>query len=221
MKETIVFDINETVLNLDSLKPKFKRVFGDEEIQMLWFSMLLHTSTVSIVTGVKSDFATLAKLTLETVASRLGKKLKTEDAKDILSTFSNLKPHDDITETLMTLRAAGFQTVAFSNSSLSLVSSQIDNAGLTEYFDHIISVEEAGTFKPDPAAYAYLGNKLGLPMNSMRLIATHDWDTLGALNAGMKAAYIDRLNWPYNPMYKKPDISGTTMTEVVNAIITQ
>ena len=219
IKDTIIFDINETVLNLDSLKPKFGKAFDDEKITGLWFSMLLHTSTVCILTGVKTDFLTLSKITLDTVASRVGVELTEVEKAEMLSTFASLQPHDDIKSALFRLRSAGYKTVAFSNSSLNLVSTQIKQAGLEEYFDEIVSVEDAGSFKPDPAAYGYLAGRLNLPVENLRLVATHDWDTHGALNVGMKAAYVDRLNWRYNPLYMKPDITGKTMDEIVEAII--
>lgn len=150
-KDTIIFDINETVLNLDSLKPKFGKAFGDEKITGLWFSMLLHTSTVCILTGVKTDFLTLSKITLDTVASRVGVELTEVERAELLSTFASLQPHDDIKSALLRLRSAGYKTVAFSNSSLKLVSTQIKQAGLEEYFDEIVSVEEAGSFKLIPS----------------------------------------------------------------------
>lgn len=53
----------------------------------------------------------------------------------------------------------------------------------------------------------------------MRLIATHDWDTHGALSAAMEAAYIDRSGAHYHPLYLKPDISATGKVEIVENII--
>ena len=69
-EQTILFDINETVLNLASLKPKFNAVFGDESYTATWFSMLLHSSTVCLVTGIKTDFARLAKIALDALAAK-------------------------------------------------------------------------------------------------------------------------------------------------------
>ena len=59
-RDTILFDINETVLDLSSLKMKFKTVLGGESVTVTWFSMRLHTSTVCALTATKTDFATLA-----------------------------------------------------------------------------------------------------------------------------------------------------------------
>ena len=146
-RDTILFDINETVLDLSSLKPKFNAAFGDEAVTATWFSMLLHTSTVCTLTDVKTDFATLAGAMLDTVAAHLGVELSEVMRADILGGFASLPPHADIKPALMRLRSAGYHTVAFSNSSLKLVTAQINNAGLTDYFDDIVSVEETGSFK--------------------------------------------------------------------------
>ncbi len=218
-RDTILFDINETVLDLSSLRPKFESAFGNPAVTGTWFSMLLHTSTVCILTNVKSDFGTLAGIMLDTIAARLGAQLPDETRQDILSSFASLPPHPDIMPALTRLRAAGYRTVSFTNSSPSLVTSQITNAGLMDYFDELVSVEETGSFKPDPRVYKFVAERLDRPIESLRLIATHDWDTHGALTAGMHAAYIDRSGAPYHPQYLEPDIYATTMEEIAEQII--
>jgi 2-haloacid dehalogenase len=218
-RDTILFDINETVLNLSSLKPKFKSAFGNDAVTGTWFSMLLHTSTVCILTNVKSDFATLAGIMLDTISARLGIKLSDATREDILSSFASLPPHDDIRPALNRLRSAGYRTVSFTNSSLNLVTTQINNAGLMEYFDDIVSVEETGSFKPDPKVYEFVASRLNRPIKMLRLVATHDWDTHGALTAGMNAAYIDRSGAAYHPQYRQPDVYATTMEEIAEQII--
>ena len=54
-----------------------------------------------------------------------------------------------------------------------------------------------------------------IPVGDLRLIATHDWDTHGAMVAGMHAAYIDRSGAPYHPLFRRPEIQATTMGDVV------
>ncbi|MFW2373789.1 MAG: haloacid dehalogenase type II [Gammaproteobacteria bacterium] len=218
-RDTILFDINETVLDLSSLKPKFKAAFGDEAVTATWFSMLLHTSTVCIVTDIKTDFASLAGTMLDAIAARRGVELSDEMRTDILGGFAGLAPHADIIPALNRLRSAGYRTVAFTNSSLNLVTSQIENAGLTDYFDDIVSVEETGSFKPDPKVYEFVARRVNRPIEELRLVATHDWDTHGALSAGMHAAYIDRSGTPYHPLYRRPDVYATTMDDVVEQIM--
>lgn len=218
-RNTILFDINETVLNLDSLKPVFGAAFGDERVLTTWFAILLHTSTVCALTNVKTNFAILTGNALDVVAARLGTVIKKSERDNILHAFTNLKPHSDIEPALTCLLSAGYRTVAFSNSSFNLISTQIANAGLMDYFNEIVSVEEAGGFKPDPMVYKFVANKLNQPPHMLRLVATHDWDTHGAMSIGMTAAYIDRSNVPYNPQYLRPDVFAGSMIDVVNKII--
>jgi len=218
-QRVILFDINETVLNLNVLKPKFKQYLGDENYMDTWFSMLLHSSTVCLITQVKTDFKSLAVAALESLAGRLAISISGEVCNDMLGTLACLPAHNDVKPALTKLRNTGFTLIAFSNSSTSLLQSQLTNAGLLEYFDETISVESAGTFKPSNDAYQYAVTKLGVPARDIRLVASHDWDTHGALSAGLKAAFINRFGAAYNPLYIKPDIIECTMEKIAEQII--
>ena len=219
IRETILFDINETVLSLDSLQQPFTEVFGDKPVLALWFSKLLHASVVCVATDVKSDFATLASIMLDNVAALSKVDLSQASKKKLLGGFANLAPHPDVAPALQHLKDHGFRIVALSNSSSALIDSQLKNSDLLHLFDQVISVEETGSFKPNPEVYEHATKKVGVPHNQLRLVATHDWDTHGALSVGMKAAYIDRNGTPYNPLYKQPDIQAKNMMEIADLII--
>lgn len=218
-RDTILFDINETVLDFDLLRSKFEAVFSEPGAATHWFSMLLHNSTVCALTDVKASFAELADIMLTDLAARRGMTVSIHQRDDILNTFANLKAHSDVPLALKEARARGYRTVAFTNSSLSLVMSQLSHCGLIKKFDNIISVEESGSFKPDPAVYAFAARKLERPTGELRLVAAHDWDTHGAIVAGLSTAYIDRSKVPYHPLYRRPDIFANTMGEVIEKIV--
>ena len=218
-RNTVLFDVNETVLDIGTLKPIFKAVFGEESAAATWFSMLLHSTTVCALTDVKTHFATVAGIMLHTLAARRGILLSDDTQQEILNNFASLPPHKDIKPSLNKLRLAGYRTVAFSNSSTELMGKQIDNAGLTNNFDQFISVEDTGSFKPATEVYSFVAQRLSQPIQDLRLVATHDWDTHGALCAGMKAAYLDRSGAPYHACYRKPDIVSKNMNDIVAKII--
>ncbi|MBM7034827.1 haloacid dehalogenase type II [Vibrio ulleungensis] len=215
----VLFDINETVLNLATLQPKFSATFGSTKALKIWFSQLLHTSTVCISTKIESDFATLAAISLDSVAMHFDIRLNDSTKKELLSGFAQLSAHDDVKPALSLLKEHGIKTVAFSNSSMALISKQITNAGLDDYFDDILSVESTGSFKPDPKVYHFACKTLNTEPNKLRLVATHDWDTHGAMSAGLQAAYIARAPAVYNPLYLQPDIQGATMVDIANQIL--
>ena len=218
-RDTILFDINETVLDLAALRPKFEAAFGDASVTSTWFAMLLHTSTVCALTEVKTGFAALAGTMLDAVAARRNVTISSAQRDEILGGFANLAPHADVAPALRRLRGSGYRTVAFSNSSLNLVTNQIANSGLADQFDEIVSVEATGTFKPDGKVYRFVADHLQRPLSDLRLVATHDWDTHGALSAGMHAAYIDRSGAPYHPLYQRPDIFERAMGDIAEQII--
>jgi 2-haloacid dehalogenase len=137
-----------------------------------------------------------------------------------LEKMATLQAHKDVIPALQILKENGFKTVAFSNSSSKLIQNQIKNSGLDTYFDEIISVESTGSFKPHEKVYRFAAVKLAEPIENLRLIACHDWDTHGALSAGMKAAYLNRSQTAYNPLYQKTDIKGDTMIEIAERIVT-
>ena len=218
-RDTILFDINETVLDLSSLKPLFAESFGSTAVTATWFSMLLHSSNVCALTSVRSDFESLAGTMLDSLAARMRLELDHNNKQKILGAFATMPAHPDMSQALETLKAAGYRTIAFTNSSIQLVTSQIANSGLTDLFDQQISVESTGSFKPDTKVYQHAAKQADRPIKALRLIATHDWDTHGALSAGMKAGYIDRTGAPYHPQYLRPDAFAKSMTELVAQII--
>lgn len=218
-KDIILFDINETVLDLSSLSQKFERVFGTKEALPLWFSRLLHTSTVCIATGVQSNFSDLASTALSAISSHYRVILSESDHSELLASFAQLPAHNDVAPALNKLKQHGYRVVAFSNSSRALIAKQMSHSGLIDIFDDIISVEETGSFKPNADVYRYAASRLGCDVNQVRLVATHDWDTHGAMSIGMKAAFIDRSGVPYHPLYLQPDIKGESMGNIADQII--
>jgi len=218
-RDTILFDINETVLDLASLRPLFAEAFGEANVAATWFATLLQSSTVCAITGVRTTFAELAGHALDRLAAVRGVNLTDDRRGAILGAFASLPPHDDVAPALDALRSAGYRTVAFTNSSRDLVTTQMTNSGLMEKFDSLVSVEDTGSFKPDGRVYAFVAERLERAPDDLRLVAAHDWDTHGALTAGLRAAYVDRSGAPYHPLYKRPDVFGRSMAEVARHIV--
>ena len=61
MARIIVFDVNETLLNVRHWEPLFEEAFGDRAALREWFALLLLHSEVATLAGPYFDFATLAR----------------------------------------------------------------------------------------------------------------------------------------------------------------
>jgi len=219
MKRVLIFDVNETLLDLSVLQPHFDRAFSDPAVMAQWFSVLLHTSLVATVTDAYESFGALAGAALDVVAGRLGAELSENERASILGTVRELPPHPDVAPSLERLREAGFRMATLTNSAPDAAGEQITNAGLTEYFEQLISVDEVQAFKPSPEPYHLAASKLGVEIGDLRLVAAHDWDVFGALRTGCQAAFIARGGRTIHPLYDTPDVIGPDLISVTDQIL--
>ncbi|WP_423823889.1 haloacid dehalogenase type II [Salinisphaera sp. SPP-AMP-43] len=215
----LVFDVNETLLDLSALDPVFTDLFGSADTRTQWFASVLHWSTITTLTGRFIDFSTLAGHCLDQLGERHGRPLSDEQRQRVFDTVATLAPHDDVVDALSRLRDAGFRLTALTNSAQATVDAQFANSGLTSLFDHVLSVEAAGCYKPHPNAYAVATGTLAARPHDLRLIACHDWDVTGALRAGLKAAFVARGDTSINAAGERPDIVGDGLNAVAEHII--
>lgn len=157
----LVFDVNETMLDLNALRPQFERLFGSGAALDEWFSLLLQYAMVVTLTDAYSDFGTIGRATLEMLADSKGIRLSDEDKNRILQGILSLPPHPDMLESLKRLRTAGFRMVTLTNSSPMAVKAQLQNAGLADYFEESISVDSVRRYKPDLQVYRIAAAHLG------------------------------------------------------------
>jgi 2-haloacid dehalogenase len=220
MKKLIVFDVNETLLDLSALDKEFERIFGDPAVRGDWFAQVLQNSLVATITGKYDDFGKIAGAALDMTTQRHNLELHEEDRKAILGGIHSLPVHPDVTTGLNQLKDAGFRLFTLTNSPPHVVEAQLKNSGLFEYFERSLSVDAVRRFKPDAKVYKMTAKELGVPVEQIRLVAAHDWDVAGALNAGCAAAFIARPGKVLNPLMPVPDIVGNHLTAVVEKIIT-
>jgi len=217
--KVLVFDVNQTMLDLNALRPHFVRVFGDGKVLDEWFALLLQYSLVVSVADAYSDFGTVGRAVLEMLGSNKGVKISPDDTTRILQGLLTLPPHPDVLESLKQLKTAGFRMVTLTNSSPSAVKAQLQNAGLANYFEESISVEAVHRFKPDLEVYRSAAAHLGVRAAELRLIAAHAWDVFGAMKAGWQAAFVARNGISLFSLGPKPDIIGSDLRAVTAAIL--
>ena len=117
MARVLVFDVNETLLDLAALREPFSRAFGDAAPMGEWFARLLHGSLVATLTDTYEDFATIARRALDAVAQRSGRDLHVAERDAILGTMLELPAHTEVPDALSRLRSAGFPLATLTKSS--------------------------------------------------------------------------------------------------------
>jgi 2-haloacid dehalogenase len=219
MASVIAFDVNETLLDLSALDPLFERAFGSASVRREWFAQLLQNALVATVIGTYRPFDRLAKAALEMTAAAKGVALAPAETSSILDGMQTLPPHPDVAPSLERLRQAGLRLAALTNSTLRVARAQLRHAGLTRYFEAILSADAVGRLKPAPEVYRMAAKQLGVKRSELRLVAAHAWDIAGAASAGCATAFVARPGKVLHPLGPKPDIRGADLGEVSELII--
>ncbi|WP_276166808.1 haloacid dehalogenase type II [Zobellia alginiliquefaciens] len=217
--ELLIFDINETLLNLEPLTRAINDALGSEHAFSLWFRTLLHYSLAETLTGNYEDFSAVGKATLKMTMQKFGKNLSDDTLDSILGNIKKLPAHDDVEEGLKILKEAGIKLVALSNSNAKLLNEQLQFAGIASYFDAIVSVEEVASYKPEAAPYKAVLAKMSVSPESTMMVAAHGWDILGAKRAGLRTAFVARTGHAIYPLNGTPDMEGKTILEVARTIL--
>ncbi|MCB0197941.1 MAG: haloacid dehalogenase type II [Anaerolineae bacterium] len=219
MPRIIVFDVNETLLDLSALDHHFERLFGDAAVRKQWFGQVLRSSLVATITDTYHDFGVIAGDALAMMAMIHRVTLSEDDRATVIKGVRSLPAHEDIPDSLEKLQAAGLRMIALTNSPPHVLKDQLTNSGLIGYFEQTLSVDATRKFKPAKEVYLHAANSLGVDPGQLRMVAAHDWDIAGAMRAGLAGAFVARPGMVIGPLQEPPDIIGSDMREVVAQIL--
>lgn len=214
----ILFDVNETLLDLAPLKENINKVLHNEQGFKIWFGMLLQHSLVDTFINEYHDFTVIAKATLSMAATTLGTDINEKEKKDALSSITQLNAYPDVPKGLQILKEAGFRLATLTNSPPSTLLAQLEHADIKHYFDNTLSIDSVKKYKPALETYQYAARTLGVAENEILMVAAHGWDIAGALHAGMQGAFIEREGQSLYPLSASPQYSERDMVAIANAI---
>lgn len=217
--QLLIFDVNETLLDLDKIQSAIRQVFQNEDAFSIWFSTLLQYSMVESICNSYHGFGEIGKATLKMTGKKLKININEEEISEILDLITQLPPHYDVKQGLKNLKSKGFFLVALTNGSSKALNAQMEYAGLTSYFDRLFSVEEVQSFKPQSKTYQYVLDGTNFKAENAMMIAAHPWDIAGAKAVGMKTAFIERTGQIYYPLMEKADFHISDLNELAETII--
>jgi 2-haloacid dehalogenase len=161
------------------------------------------------------DFAVCVGESLDYCATRFGVSLSPGERRLLLEAFSVLPRFDDVRDCLDEFESSEFDLFALSNGSRKAVERLLESAHISDCFVDIVSVEEIETFKPDPAVYRHFLKRANVGGEHAWLISGNPFDVIGALSAGMHAAWVRRSRTAvYDPWGIEPTIRVSGLREL-------
>jgi 2-haloacid dehalogenase len=216
----IVFDVNETLLDLDALHPTFDRIFGDPAALRLWFANLITYSEALTLAGVYVPFTDIGAAVLRMLAATRDLAVSDADAAELTDRFATMPPHPEVPDALRRLRDHGFRLFTLTDNTLAISGRQLEHAGVIDVFERRFSVDETvRRHKPAPEAYRSVETALEVDPADVCLIACHVWDTIGAQSAGWQAGLILRRGNAPLDVGPQPDYIGQNLDAIADQLI--
>jgi 2-haloacid dehalogenase len=219
----LVFDVNETLIDIESIAPLFGDLFGDDRVLREWFGQLVTYSMTVTFTEQYVDFFTLGRGVLQMLADSRGIDITDADMDRLQSHMRTMPAHPDVEDGLIALSDNGFRLVTLTNSPHRPgLQTPLEHAGLAGFFEQQLSVDGCRAFKPSPSVYRYACETLGVAPADCMMVAAHVWDLLGAHQVGFSTALITRPGNPPLPVegLPQPTLVASDLRQLAAQLIT-
>ncbi len=131
----IVFDVNETLLDLTTMEPTFERIFHDKGAMRLWFANLIMYSAALTVAGCYVPFTDIGSAVMKMLADIRGIEIEDADRKELFEKFSTMPPYPEVPTALNKLRAAGFRLFTLTDNLPEVQTRQLEHGGIVDLFE--------------------------------------------------------------------------------------
>jgi len=133
----------------------------------------------------------------------------------LMEAYLEMKAYPEVRPALAALRESGVRLALLSNLTESMLQVSIRNSGLEDFFEHVISTDEAKTYKPDPIAYQLGVEALNLKKEEIAFAAFAGWDAAGAVAFGYPTFWVNRQDFPGEELDVTPDATGRNLNDLV------
>ncbi len=194
MQTTLAFDVYGTLIDTNGVVAALQQLIHDDakKFSEIWRNKQLEYSFRRGLMQNYENFAVCTSQALDYTCALHNASFTDEQKADLLAIYRVLPAFDDVKEGLSQLKDAGFRLYAFSNGKADALEMLLTNAGIRDLFLGVVSVDDIKTFKPSPGTYCHFLRQAEATGSSAMLISSNPFDVIGAISAGMQAAWIQR-----------------------------
>ena len=215
-----VFDAYGTLLDVDAAAREAAAEPGMEALKENWLPIAkgwrerqLRYSWLCSMMGKYDDFWELTIRALDTTLEEHALASNDKVRARLLSLYSELSAYQEVPEVLANLKAAGHRLAVLSNASPSMLVKALDAAGISEWFDELLSVDVLKCYKPTPAVYQLIPERSDCKPSDVTFFSSNNWDVSGAGAFGFKTIWVNRTGVAWDNLPGKPDIIVNSISE--------
>jgi 2-haloacid dehalogenase len=216
-----VFDAYGTLFDVTSAAGRCADALGSATVPRLaalWRDKQLQYTWLRAIEGRHADFWQVTGDALDHALDALG--IAAPGLRErLMQLYLTLDAYPEVTAVLRRLRTEGFATAILSNGSPKMLAAAIDHAGLVPLFDHVLSVEEVGVYKPHAKVYQLACDRLGLATGAILFVSSNGWDAFAASAFGMRVAWCNRQGLARERLPGAPDHEIRSLAELPELLV--
>lgn len=212
--KALVFDAYGTILDVHSVAVECDRVAPGRgaELSQTWRAKQLEYTWLLSLMERYEDFRSVTEAALGYACERLGVSLDPAQRRRLMDAYHRLAPYPDVVEALPGL--ASYRLAVLSNGSPGILEPALQNAGLAQWLEQIISVDPIRVYKPSPRVYQLACSRLGLRADEIGFVSSNSFDVIGAKAFGMRVYWLNRGGVIPDPLGFAPDATMSRLTEL-------
>jgi 2-haloacid dehalogenase len=207
MVRALVFDAYGTLFDVHSVLERCNALWGGKgaALSQLWRAKQLEYTWHRSLMRRYVPFAQVTREALAYACEALGLALDEPRTAALMDEYLKLALYPDVGDALAALRNAGRKLAILTNGSPDMIGPLVENRGMQETFDAVLSVHELATYKPAPEVYRLALERLGVAAPEIGFVSSNCWDAIGAKSFGFCVYWINRGAAPVDRTGFQPD----------------
>lgn len=196
MSIALAFDIYGTLIDPHGVVSELQNHIGDRagEFSRVWREKQLEYTWRRGLMRRYENFGVCTRQALDYADRLLQTELDESVKISLMQAYRVLPAYDDVAASLELLRNEGHRLYPFSNGTVDMVTAVLEHAAIDHFFEDVISVDSLQTFKPSPEVYQHVIEIADVAPQDCWLVSSNGFDVIGAVGAGMKAAWLKRFD---------------------------
>jgi len=195
--EICVFDAYGTLYDFNSAVARHRDAIGPkaDALSEMWRTKQVQYTWLRNSMGTYSPFWQVTGDALDNCLATFGIMDKRVREK-LMGAYLALDPFPEVPAMLDKLKKAGKRLAILSNGNPDMLDPMVKASGLADYFEAVISVDDAKIFKVDPKTYELVKKRTGLSSDKVCFLSSNCWDAHGAAQFGFKVLWVNRGGLP-------------------------
>ncbi len=214
--DACVFDAYGTLFDLAAAAANCSDALGDQAapLSALWRTKQLEYTWLRSLMDEYVDFVQVTADGLDYALETLGLDGDPELRQRLLNMFMELDAYGEVKDVLTRLKAGGMKCAILSNGTPKMLSSAVNNAGISDLLDAVISVDDIGIYKPYISVYQLAVDTLGVPAERICFMSSNAWDASGAANFGFRVNWVNRFGQKSERLPGIPENEFKTLSDL-------